>query len=90
MKFLIEKTELAKALGKVRGITSRPSNMKVTAGVLIKAEAGEIVISATDLETGFRGAYTAIVTAEGRFPGYSADRRCGFVRYLFDGLQTLA
>jgi len=65
MKFLIEKSELAKALEKVIGITSRPSNMKVTAGVLIKAETGGIIISATDLETGFRGAYVARVDTEG-------------------------
>ncbi len=65
MKFLIEKEVIAKALGNVRGITSRKSNLAITGGVMIKAEAGGITLTATDLETGFRGAYPARVDAEG-------------------------
>ncbi len=65
MKFLIEKEVIAKALGNVKGITSRKTNLAITCGVMIKAEAGGIVLTATDLETGFMGAYPARVDAEG-------------------------
>ena len=58
IKFL--KSDILPVLSKVQGLTGRATNISATNCVLIKAEGGEISISATDLDTG----YFAIVPGE--------------------------
>jgi len=65
MKFTIEKNEIMEALSGLQGIAGRKSSLAITENVLIKAAAGTITISATDLETGFEGVYSASVESDG-------------------------
>ena len=53
IKFL--KSDMLPVLSKVQGLTGRATNISATNCVLIKAEGGEISISATDLDTGYVG-----------------------------------
>jgi len=53
IKFL--KSDMLPVLSKVQGLTGRATNISATNCVLIKAEGGEITISATDLDTGYVG-----------------------------------
>ena len=53
IKFL--KSDMLPVLSKVQGLTGRATNISATNCVLIRAEGGEISISATDLDTGYVG-----------------------------------
>lgn len=65
MKFSINKNDILDVLSKVQGLTNRKSTMPITQTVLIQTMDNAISISATDLETGFEGVYTADVIDQG-------------------------
>lgn len=65
MKATIKKGNLLPVLSKVQGLTGRRTNLAITTNVLIKTEKKGLLISATDLETGFEGFYPAKVDKEG-------------------------
>jgi DNA polymerase-3 subunit beta len=67
MQFSVNKKELRDILSKIQGITGRRSNLAITENVLFRVSSDGIYVSATDLETGFQGSYSADVESEGDF-----------------------
>ena len=65
MKFTIKKTDTLNILSKVQGIAGRKTNLAITTNILIEAVDNNIVIKATDLETGFEGLFPAQVESKG-------------------------
>ena len=65
MKFTIQKKEISEVLSGIQGIVGRKTSLAITENVLIKANNDSIIMSATDLETGFEGSYPAVVEAQG-------------------------
>jgi DNA polymerase III subunit beta len=65
MKFVVQKNEILEPLTNIQGLTNRKSNLAITSTVLIRASGESITLSATDLETGFEGVYSAEVETEG-------------------------
>jgi len=65
MKFIIKKEDLVDVLSKIQGLTGRKSNLAITANVLIKTTDRGLLLTATDLETGFEGYYPAKIESEG-------------------------
>mgnify|MGYP006272888785 FL=1 len=65
MKTVFAKSELLDVLSKVQGLTSRKTSLAITENVLIQALESEVLITATDLETGFKGRYPAEIESEG-------------------------
>jgi DNA polymerase-3 subunit beta len=65
MKFIINKSTILSVLAKIQGITGRRTNLAITTNALITATRSGVVISATDLETGFEGSYPATIESEG-------------------------
>jgi len=66
MKFTIRKSDVTDILSKVQSITSRKSNLAITANILIKSLDNGISFIATNLETGFEGHYPANIEKPGR------------------------
>jgi len=50
MKFIIKKEEIVDVLSKIQGLTSRKSNLAITANILIKTSDTELSLMATDVE----------------------------------------
>ena len=65
MKFTIQKNEISDVMSRIQGIVGRKTSLAITENVLIKASEDNIILSATDLETGFEGSYAAVVEAPG-------------------------
>ncbi len=65
MKFTINKRDIRDVLSKIQGITGRKTNLAISETVLIKTAESGIILTATDLETGFEGTYPAEVESEG-------------------------
>lgn len=65
MKFTISRSTVLDVMSNIQGLTGRKSTMAITATVLIQVEGNQVKLSATDLETGFEGYYTADVESEG-------------------------
>ena len=65
MNFTIKKNDLLNILAKVQGIAGRKTNLAITTNILIEAADTNIVIKATDLETGFEGHFPAKVESKG-------------------------
>ena len=65
MKATIKKGDLLPVLSKVQGLTGRRTNLAITTKVLLKTAKNGLVISATDLETGFEGFYPAKIDTQG-------------------------
>lgn len=65
MKFTILKNEITDVLARIQGIAGRKTNMAITENVLIRTSENGVIISATDLETGFEGFYPAVVEDHG-------------------------
>ncbi len=65
MKFTIKKSDIIDVLSKIQGLTGRKSSLAITESLLIKTNSSSITITATDLETGFEGIYSANIEAEG-------------------------
>ena len=66
MQFHISKDVFLKALTKVQGIIEKRHTIPILANVLIEANNGGIVITATDLEVGIKSSYQADVVTEGK------------------------
>ncbi len=65
MKINLPKSELIDILSKVQGLTGRKTSLAVTENILIQTTNSDVKITATDLETGFEGIYSAVVASEG-------------------------
>jgi len=65
MKTILSKPELLNVLSKVQGLSSRKTSLAITENILIQTTGNEIIITATDLETGFKGNYQATMESEG-------------------------
>jgi DNA polymerase-3 subunit beta len=65
MKFTIQKSEIVDVLSKIQGLAGRRSSLAITECILITASEGGIQILATDLETGYEGAFPADVSEPG-------------------------
>jgi DNA polymerase III subunit beta len=65
MKFTIQKSEIVDVLSKIQGLAGRRSSLAITECILITAADSGIQILATDLETGYEGAFPANVTEPG-------------------------
>lgn len=84
MKLKITRGELLKGLQSVQSISEAKGIMPILSYLLIETEEGGIIISATDLEIGFRGSYKAEVINEGRIT-LNARKIFDIVRELPDG-----
>lgn len=65
MKFTVDKKVIQNVLSKIQGITNRRTSLLITGTVLIKSTDTGIMLSATDLETGFEGFYDAVIESKG-------------------------
>ncbi|MBU2520987.1 MAG: DNA polymerase III subunit beta [Proteobacteria bacterium] len=65
MKFTVNKNDIIDVLSKIQGLTGRKSNLAITEAVLIRTSDTGIVLTVTDLETGFEGIYPASIETEG-------------------------
>lgn len=65
MRVTVRKAEILPVLSRVQGITGRKTNLAITTNVLLRTTPSGICLSATDLETGFEGNYSAKVDAQG-------------------------
>jgi len=65
MKATINKNDILPVLSKIQGLAGRKTNLAVTTSLLIQTEESGISIAATDLETGFKGFYSAKIDAQG-------------------------
>jgi DNA polymerase-3 subunit beta len=65
MKFTILKNEITDVLSRLQGIVGRKTSLAITENVLIRTTENGVILSATDLETGFEGFYTATVENHG-------------------------
>lgn len=65
MEIVVQRNDLARELQLVQGIVERKSSIPILSNVLCEARAGELRISATDLDVSLRCGCTAQVEAEG-------------------------
>jgi DNA polymerase III subunit beta len=65
MRFTINKRDIADVMGKVQGLTGRRSSLAITECVLIQALDSQVHITATDLETCYKGSFPAVVETPG-------------------------
>jgi len=65
MKITVNKRDITEILSRLQGITGRKSGLAITENVLIQTNDSGITLTATDLETGFKGIYPAEVESPG-------------------------
>ena len=65
MKVTFKKGDLLPVLSKVQVIAGRKTNLAITTNLLVQTTDAGITISATDLETGFEGSYSAEIEDQG-------------------------
>src|SRR5580765_4670024 len=65
MEILVRKADLVKELSLVQGIVERKNSIPILSNVLAEARAGEVRISATDLDVSLRCGCAAQVVKEG-------------------------
>lgn len=65
MRVTVRKAEILPVLSRIQGITGRKTNLAITTNVLLRTTHSGICLSATDLETGFEGNYSAKVEVQG-------------------------
>lgn len=65
MKFTVNKNDIIDVLSKIQGLTGRKSSLAITEAVLIRSSDSEIILTVTDLETGFEGIYPASIETDG-------------------------
>lgn len=65
MKFTVNKNDIIDVLSKIQGLTGRKSSLAITEAVLIRSSGSEIILTVTDLETGFEGIYPALIETDG-------------------------
>ena len=65
MEFTVRKLDLLQELTLMQGVVERKTTIPILANVLVRAEGGELVIIATDLETGVRSVCVSKTTVPG-------------------------
>jgi DNA polymerase-3 subunit beta len=65
MKFTIQKSDIVDVLSKVQGLAGRRSSLAITECILINTNDSGIHVTATDLETGYEGNFSAVVEVPG-------------------------
>jgi len=65
MKATLNKPDILPVLARIQGLTGRKTNLAITTNILIQTADSGITITATDLETGFEGFYSASVDTQG-------------------------
>lgn len=65
MKIIIKKIDIIDVLSSIQGLTNRKTNLAITKNVILRTTDSEVIISATDLDTGFEGTYPAIIEKKG-------------------------
>jgi len=65
MRVTVRKADILPVLARIQGITGRKTNLAITTNVLLRTTDAGLCLSATDLETGFEGNYSAKVEAHG-------------------------
>lgn len=65
MKFTVNRNDILNTLARVQGLAGRKTNLVITTNILIEATGSNIIIRATDLETGYEGVFPATVEVEG-------------------------
>lgn len=88
MELKIAVPELSKALQRVQGIIEKKTTMPILANVLLEAKDGVLRVSATNLEIGLTGSYTAQVIEPGAIT-LAGRALYDIVRSLPDGTVTI-
>lgn len=65
MQITIKKDDISEVLSRIQGLTGKKTSLAITENVLLKTAENEITLTATDLETGFEGAYPAEIRRSG-------------------------
>ncbi len=65
MEFTVRKFDLLQELTLIQGVVERKTTIPILANVLVRAEAGELGIIATDLEIGLKSVCAAKTTTAG-------------------------
>lgn len=65
MELRIEREELLRGIAKAQNIVERRTTMPILSNILLEAEDSSLKVSATDLEIGFQGTYSAQVETPG-------------------------
>ena len=65
IKFTVNKNDIVDVLSKIQGLAGYKSDLAITEAVLIRTSGSEIILTVTDLETGFEGIYPALIETEG-------------------------
>ncbi len=65
MQITLKRDDIAEVLSRIQGLTGKKTSLAITENVLLKTFENGITLSATDLETGFEGAYPADVETFG-------------------------
>src|SRR5881392_79305 len=83
MEFTVRKFDLLQELTLIQGVVERKTTIPILANVLVKAEAGELRIAATDLELGLKSVCVSKTTVPGTIT-LPAKRLYEIVRALPD------
>ena len=65
MKFTIKRNTILSTLAKIQGLAGRKTSLAITTNIIVEANGSNLIIRATDLETGYEGTFPAEVKAEG-------------------------
>lgn len=65
MELRIEREELLRGISKAQNIVERRTTMPILSNILLEAQDSSLSVTATDLEIGFRGSYSAQVVTPG-------------------------
>jgi DNA polymerase-3 subunit beta len=87
MKLTIERAALLKALGHVQSVVERRTTIPILSNVLLRAEAGRLALSATDMDLEIVEGVPARVERDGRTTA-PAHTLYDIVRKLRDGAQV--
>ncbi len=86
MKLTIERAQLLRALGHVQSVVERRNTIPILSNVLLRAEGGELALSATDMDLEIRAAVTAQGVRKGATTA-PAHTLYDIVRKLREGAQ---
>jgi DNA polymerase-3 subunit beta len=65
MDFKIEREELLRGIQKAQNIVEKRTTMPILSNILLEVQNSSLAVTATDLEIGFKGSYSAQVSAPG-------------------------
>jgi len=65
MEFTIEREELLKGIAKAQNIVEKRTTMPILSNILLEASDSSLSVTATDLEIGFQGTYSARIATPG-------------------------